>query len=193
MSSAPEPGPPPVPGGIDDPRPFVPWFLLLGLALIVLGAVALAHVALAGVIAVWLFGVLLLLGGTMHAVEAFLSPQWRGYLLHALAAVLDLVIGLVLVLKTRLAEDVVTLVVAVFFLAGGASRAWTAVSLRFRGWVLPALSGLATFLLGALLLADWPASGLWFIGLCVGLELVLRGCGWVGLALAVRRAAGPAF
>ncbi len=191
MSSAPEPGPPPAPGDLDDPRPFVPWFLLLGLVLIVLGAVALAHVALAGVIAVWLFGVLLLLGGVMHAVQAFLSPQWRGYLLHAVAAVLDLVIGLVLVLKPRLGEEVVTLVVAVFLLAGGAARAWTAVSLRFRGWALPALSGLATLLLGALLLADWPYSGWWFVGLCVGLELVLRGFGWVLLALAVRRAAGP--
>jgi uncharacterized membrane protein HdeD (DUF308 family) len=188
--SVPQPDPSSL-DAIEDPRPFVPWFILIGVALIVLGAVALAHTAFTGQIVVWLFGVLLIIGGVLHTIDAFLSMQWRGYLLHAGAAVTDMVLGLVLVLKTDKAEEIITLVLAAIFFVAGSTRSLTAALLRFRGWIVAALSGLVTLVLGACLLADWPASGRYFIGLCVGIELVLRGCGWIVLAWAVRRAAGP--
>jgi len=29
----------------------------------------------------------------------------------------------------------------------------------------------------------WPASGLWFIGFCVGIDLIVEGAGWISLCL----------
>jgi uncharacterized membrane protein HdeD (DUF308 family) len=188
--SVPQPDPSSL-GAIDDPRPLVPWFFLIGVALIILGAVALAHAALTTTIAIWLFGVLLLIGGVLHTIDAFLSTQWRGYLLHAVAAVTDVVLGLIFILKTDETEKVITLLLAVIYFVAGSMRTLTAALQRFRGWVIVAFTGLLTLLLGACLLADWPYSGRWFIGLCVGVELVLRGCGWIALAWTVRRDAGP--
>jgi uncharacterized membrane protein HdeD (DUF308 family) len=37
--------------------------------------------------------------------------------------------------------------------------------------------------LGILVLAQWPVSGLWVIGLFVGIELIFYGGAWIALAL----------
>ena len=43
------------------------------------------------------------------------------------------------------------------------------------------------FLLGVMLVMEWPASGLWFIGTCIGITLLFEGWGWVMLALAAHQ------
>jgi uncharacterized membrane protein HdeD (DUF308 family) len=55
-----------------------------------------------------------------------------------------------------------------------------------RGW--QALDGAITLLLGLLVLAQWPVSGLWVIGLFVGIDLIFYGCAWIALALGLRTA-----
>jgi uncharacterized membrane protein HdeD (DUF308 family) len=42
-------------------------------------------------------------------------------------------------------------------------------------------------LLGILLWVHWPGSGLWFIGLAIGIELIFRGWAWIMLAVLLRR------
>jgi hypothetical protein len=37
-----------------------------------------------------------------------------------------------------------------------------------------------------LVLAQWPVSGLWVIGLFVGIELIFYGGAWIALALGLR-------
>jgi len=58
------------------------------------------------------------------------------------------------------------------------------VSLPDWGW--HALNGVITLLLGILILAQWPVSGLWVIGLFVGIELIFYGGAWIVLALSLR-------
>ena len=43
--------------------------------------------------------------------------------------------------------------------------------------------------LGLLVLAQWPASGLWVIGMFVGIELIFYGGAWVALSLSLRNMA----
>ena len=43
------------------------------------------------------------------------------------------------------------------------------------GWYWPLLSGLASILLGGMIVAQWPASGLWVIGLFLAIELIVNG------------------
>ena len=52
------------------------------------------------------------------------------------------------------------------------------------GWQVA--DGIITFVLGLLVLAQWPASGLWAIGLFVGIDLILFGLTWIMLALRLR-------
>jgi uncharacterized membrane protein HdeD (DUF308 family) len=57
---------------------------------------------------------------------------------------------------------------------------------RLRGW--QAVDGIITIILGALVLAQWPASGLWVIGLFIGIDLIFYGLAWIALALGLRTA-----
>jgi uncharacterized membrane protein HdeD (DUF308 family) len=47
------------------------------------------------------------------------------------------------------------------------------------------LVGVGT-LLGLLVLAQWPASGLWVIGLFLGIDLIFHGFAWIAVALCLR-------
>jgi len=41
-------------------------------------------------------------------------------------------------------------------------------------------------MLGVLVLAQWPVSGLWVIGLFIGIELIFYGVAWIAVALHFR-------
>jgi len=48
---------------------------------------------------------------------------------------------------------------------------------------------LVTFTLGCLLWSQWPVSGLWFIGFCVGIDMIFHGLAWITLGLGARKVA----
>jgi uncharacterized membrane protein HdeD (DUF308 family) len=54
------------------------------------------------------------------------------------------------------------------------------------GWGWQVADGLITLALGLLVFAEWPASGLWVIGLFVGIDLIFYGSAWIALALGPR-------
>src|SRR5262249_43288839 len=113
---------------------------------------------------------------------------WAGFFLLLLAAVLEIVVGCFVVAHPGAAALDLTLVLAAFLLIGGIFRIVAALAQRFAfwGWVL--FDGIVSVILGLMLWRQWPASGVWFIGFCVGLDMLFRGCSWVALALAVRKA-----
>ena len=44
-----------------------------------------------------------------------------------------------------------------------------------------------TILLGLMILARWPVSSIYILGVFLGVDLVLAGAGWIGLGLGLRR------
>jgi len=63
---------------------------------------------------------------------------------------------------------------------------------RFEGWGWSLLSGIISLLLGLAIWRQWPLSGLWVIGLFVGIEMLFSGLSWLMLGLAVRSPAKAA-
>jgi uncharacterized membrane protein HdeD (DUF308 family) len=57
-----------------------------------------------------------------------------------------------------------------FFLVAGLFQLITPFVISLPDWGWHTLNGLITLLLGILVLAQWPVSGLWVIGLFVGIE-----------------------
>jgi uncharacterized membrane protein HdeD (DUF308 family) len=47
------------------------------------------------------------------------------------------------------------------------------------------LSGIASIVLGGLLLARWPVASLYFIGLFIGIDLIMHGISWTAFSLRV--------
>jgi len=49
------------------------------------------------------------------------------------------------------------------------------------------LSGAVAILAGGVILSGWPASGLWVLGLILGIDLVVHGVWWIVFAFVLRR------
>jgi uncharacterized membrane protein HdeD (DUF308 family) len=178
--------------GLDALRGNWFWFVLLGVALIVLGSVALGSVAVASLATAVTFGVLILLGGIGETVGAFWCRGWSGFFLHLLSGVLSIVIGVLFLRAPVGAVLALTLLVACFLLVGGIFKIVAALSYRFSAWGWPLVSGVIDVILGVMIWQEWPASALWVIGLFVGINLVFRGFNWIAFGLALRTLPSPA-
>ena len=164
------------------------WFLVLGLAMVALGTVAIASAFTATVAFTWLFGFLLLAGGIAVIVNSFWAARWSGTLLHLLIGVLYAVVGLMIIDHPASSAIQLTLIIAIFLIVAGIFRVVFALSEHFagRGWVL--LNGAVSLLLGLLVYRQMPEAGFWVIGLFVGIELIFNGWAWIMLSICARRA-----
>jgi len=162
------------------------WYLAFGIALVVLGVAAIGRAVMATVATMVFFGWLLALAGGIELVQALMVGKWAGFFLHLLAAVLYAVVGFLFIARPLAGAEVVTVLMASFFLIGGLFQLIGAPLVHLPGWGWHALDGAISLLLGLLVLAQWPASGLWVIGLFVGINLIFYGSAWTALALSLR-------
>ena len=172
------------------------WWLVLvlGLISVFVGLLAISSAFVATMASVVVFGVLLLVAGITEVVHALMVRSGRGFALHLLSAALYLIAGLFMLEDPVRAATVITLLLAASFLAGGVLRIIFSLAIRFAGWPWVLLNGVVDVILGVVILSGWPGSGLWVIGLFVGIDLLFHGWSWVILALAARtyNAAQPA-
>ena len=164
------------------------WFLAFGIAVAALGAVAVARAFTATIVSMLFFGWMLVIASGLEIAQAVMVGHWAGFFHHLLAAILFGVIGLLLVARPLISAEAATLVIGVFFLIGGLFQLIGAFVVASSGWGWEALDGLITLVLGGLVLAEWPASGLWAIGLFIGIDLIFYGAAWIALALGLRSA-----
>ena len=165
------------------------WFMALGVAMVVLGFVAISYACIATVTvtATWLFGFFLLAGGIGEILHSFWVGRWSGTLLHLLIGILYVLVGFIIIDQPESAAVQLTLLIAIFLMVTGIFRVVFAVSERFAGsgWVM--LNGVVTFILGLMIYKQWPASSLWVIGLFIGIDLIFNGWSWIMLSLGLRQ------
>ena len=178
--------------GLDALRGNWFWFVLLGIALIVLGFVALGSVAIASLATALTIGVLILLGGIAESVGAFWCRGWSGFFLHLLSGVLSIVIGVFFLRAPIGALLALALLAACFLMVEGVFMIVTALSYRFGAWGWALVGGIIDVILGVMIWQQWPASALWVIGLFLGINLVFRGAHWIALGLGLRALPRPA-
>jgi uncharacterized membrane protein HdeD (DUF308 family) len=190
MSTPTPPLPPAVDALLGDLKKNWGWLLALGIAFVVLGTVGIGAAAAFTVATVMLFGVLLLLGAASQVAQALRAKGWKASMPHLLIAVLYLVGGMIMVLDPVGASGALTLLIAGVLIAAGIMRIISSLQMRGSpGWGFLLAGGVASVVLGFLVVSGWPASGLWFIGLMVALELIFSGWAYIFIALAIRRAA----
>ncbi|MGR9106441.1 MAG: HdeD family acid-resistance protein [Gammaproteobacteria bacterium] len=167
------------------------WMMGLGIAFLVLGTIGLGIELLLTIASVLLFGVLLLVAGGFQLVHAFLYCKgWNGIASHITNAVLYLAVGMLIVNDPYLASTLLTLIIGVGLIVVGIFRGVYALQNRgTAAWSSILFSGILTILIGFMILSNWPASGLWAIGLFIALELIIAGWSYVFVALSVRKIA----
>jgi uncharacterized membrane protein HdeD (DUF308 family) len=182
----------PARAGMEQLRQSWGWFLALGFVLAVLGACCVAFAVTATVGTVVVFGWVLLISALFQFFQAFRTGAWSGSALHLLSALFRGFTGFLLIRYPVMGAEALTVVLASLFIVAGLFRAIASATVRFPRWGWVALSGAITTVLGLLLLAQMPISGIWFIGFAIGLDLVFDGIATLGFAAAVHQLPKPA-
>jgi uncharacterized membrane protein HdeD (DUF308 family) len=172
-------------------RPRWGWLLFLGIVMVFLGTVALVIMPAATLGTILVMGWLLVISGIMETIQSFRVRKWGGLFLHLIGGVLGVLVGLLVVTHPVAGAVAWTLLFASFFTVIGMFRLIAALTLKFPNWGWAVFDGVVTLALGVLLWVEWPWSGLWFLGLAVGVSLILRGWAYVMFALAIRNLATP--
>jgi uncharacterized membrane protein HdeD (DUF308 family) len=175
--------------GGDSTKGFRGWVIFAGVVLIALGAAAVVYDTTATIASVVLFGWLLMFAGFTQALHAFQVRTWGGFFLYLLDGILRTTVGALLVLYPGAGAQTLTLVLSVYFIVGGLFRAVGSAVLQFPSWGWSATAGVISVALGIMLAVQWPASGNWFIGLAVGIDLILYGVALLMFAAAVKSVA----
>lgn len=152
------------------------WFVALGVALIMGGCIAFGNVMAATVASVYYVGMIMLIGGVLHLMQAFRVKKWESVFYWILSGACYTVAGVFAFLNPLLASAALTLLMAVALIVAGALRIWTGFRLRpLEGWGWIALGGLVTLLAGLIIAAGWPVNSLWILGLFLAIDLVMQG------------------
>jgi uncharacterized membrane protein HdeD (DUF308 family) len=172
--------------GIEGVRQNWKWVMALGIALILLGAVALAIPFVVTVTSVLFTGWLLVVAGAMQTIHGFWRRAWSGFFLDLLTGVLYLVVGFMFIDRPLEAVEAVTLIMAAALMFVGAMRVFVALSSNFHHWVWLLINGVISLALGLLIFRGWPESSYFIIGLFIGIDMVFYGWALVMLAMGVR-------
>ena len=174
----------PTAGG--EPAPKSWWlYLLLGIALIIGGTFVLGDVVFASVISAIFIAWALVIVGVFQVVHAFSAVGWKGFVLDLLLGALYIVAGYFLLANPLAATIKLTLLLGIIWIVSGMFRIVLAgVLWRQAGWSL-LISGIIGALAGGIILSEWPSSGLWVLGLCLGVDLIFHGFAWIGYSMSI--------
>jgi uncharacterized membrane protein HdeD (DUF308 family) len=178
--------------GIEKIRNSWGWFLVLGIALAVLGLCCVAFAVTATFATVFAFGWLLLISAVFQLVHAFRTGTWSGALLNLLGALFRGFTGFLLIRYPLMGAEALTVVLASFLIVTGVFRAIASGMVKLPRWGWGVFSGVITAVLGLILLAQMPISGVWFIGFAIGVDSIFDGIATIAFAAAVHRLPKPA-
>lgn len=162
------------------------WFLASGIFLLLMGLFAISSSVYTTLFTTAFLGSILLITGLVGAFYAFWAKDWGGFFLQLITALLYAAVGALLLFRPERAAIALTLLMALTFIVSGLAKVIGSLLHRFTGWGWVLVSGLISLLLGGLILNDWPESGLWVIGLFLGIDLVFYGWTWILMSLKAR-------
>lgn len=168
-------------------RPKWGWIVGFGVVSLIAGFVALGSVMMATASAVMIVGVMMLLAGVAEIVAAFGVRDWGRFVLWLLLGALYTFAGIVCLQNPFAAATILTLMLGCALIATGLVRIVLATQMRHGapwGWVV--FSGIVSFLLGLMIVAQWPYSSFYVLGLFLGFDLIVIGVVWLTVGLALR-------
>jgi uncharacterized membrane protein HdeD (DUF308 family) len=158
--------------------------MTVGVIAIAVGCVAILIPAVFSVGTAIFIGWILLVAGAFLIAGAFTAHSIGTVVLRLLWAFLTAAVGLYLIVEPHNGTLTLTLVLGIYFLFMGLTR----ITVAFIGRGQPnaglvGLSGIAGLLVGILVLAKFPSSADWAIGLLVGIDLIFAGWTLTSVAL----------
>jgi uncharacterized membrane protein HdeD (DUF308 family) len=158
--------------------------MTVGVLAIVVGCIAILVPAVAAVGTAIFIGWILLIAGAFLVAAAFSAHSVGTVALRLVWAALTVIVGVWLIVEPHNGTLTLTLVLGIYFLFMGLTRVTIAFLNRGQPNAgLVGLSGICGLLIGILVLAKFPSSADWAIGLLVGIDLIFAGWTLTSVAL----------
>jgi len=165
------------------------WIVALGVVYLVAGVIALGSVFAATVASVLVVGIMMMLAGVAEVISAFQVKTWGRFFFWLILGILYIVAGFVAWDNPLLTAVWLTLFLGAALVASGIVRIFLGFNMQHGSpWMWVVVSGLITLLLGVIILAHWPVSAVYTLGIFLGVDLVFAGASWISLGLALRNA-----
>ena len=186
--SANNPLPPNLAEGLKVLRAKWGWIVALGVVFLIAGFIAVGSAVAATASAVMIIGIMMIMGGVAEIVAAFSVKGWGKFAVWMMLGLLYVGAGIIALLNPFAAATILTLMLGAALVAGGVLRIFLAFSMKSAGkpWGWVVVSGLVTLLLGVMIIAQWPASSFFVLGIFLGIDLIFIGSGWVTMGLALK-------
>ncbi len=163
----------------------------MGVLTAAIGVVMIIHQIATAAVSTVLLGWALIIAAAAQFVFAFTSDT-AGNLLKRLLGVAYSIAGIDLVFFPLADVATLTRMIGVMLVAQATLETVIAIALpagTSRGWFL--LNGLASLLLGVLILAQWPGSSAWRIGTLAGVAVLVNGITRIAISSRVSRELRP--
>jgi membrane protein HdeD len=155
----------------------------LGIVLIALGVAAVLAPAVAGGAVVMVIGFILLLAGIVPIVRGLKAEASMEKAMGLTLGIITALAGIAVIGHPLFGLAFLTLLLVGYFVVEGAWK--IVVSFRYKpasGWKWLLVSGVLSLILGLLIWSQWPVSGMWAVGVLVGVNLLGTGLALVTLA-----------
>ena len=158
-----------------------------GVLLVVLGVAALFFSLIATIATVTLNGILFLIAGAAEIGIGMHARDWGRFFLWVVGGLVYIAAGVVCIANPVLASVALTLLLGAGLIAAGVVRFYLAFQLPGGPMRTMVFVGAAvTFLLGLIILMNWPVSSLYVLGTLLGVELLFHGAGWASFGMGLR-------
>ena len=165
-------------------------FLVEGIVLVVLGGAAIVLPVIATITFTILIGWLFLISGAVGLITTlWMHNRVPGFGWSLLSALIGIIAGVLLLIWPLTGVLSLTLVLGAFFVVEGVASIMYAFEHRNQlsgrwGWML--VSGIIDLIIAAIIIAGWPGTAAWALGLLVGINLLFGGAALIGMAFAAR-------
>lgn len=162
--------------------------MMMGIALAAFGVLLLVSPIAVGGAVVKLVALVLVITGVAQLVQAFRSGSTAHSVISIILGLIVAGVGVLVWLNPELGSGFLTALLMIFFVVNGLwklSSAFRYRNVRGKGWLL--LSGLISLVFVYLLWKQWPLTGVWAIGVLVGLDLLISGIALIFLATGMKK------
>lgn len=164
-------------------------FLVEGIVLVILGALAIIVPPIATIAVDFFIGWLFLISGVAGLITTFGARHAPGFWWALLSALLAIAAGLVLLAWPVSGAISLTLLLIVFFFIEGIASIMYALEHKAEltgqwGWMMA--SGIIDLILGVIILLGLPGTAAWALGLLVGINMLFGGASLIAIALHAR-------
>lgn len=147
-----------------------------GILIVFLGMIAWMSPLFSGLTIAVMIGMIMMVGGIAGTIYSFKSPSFKEGIWKFLFGGITLVFGFVMIAFPGKGLGAITIILTIFFIVEGISKiviSFQTKSAEGWGWVL--FSGILSLLFAIIIIAQWPVSGAWAVGITVGAYLLAFG------------------